>query len=68
MNEEIRNKRGRTKHNSTHTKVKGSERQGWNLIDTLNDLDKGPNYRYNHCLITKQNIIQNPKKQNFKQA
>ena len=39
MNEEIRNKGDKTKQNSTHTKVKGSERQGWNLIDTLNSLD-----------------------------
>ena len=39
MNEEIRNKRDKTKHNSTHTKVKGSERLGWNMTDTLNDLN-----------------------------
>ena len=39
MNEEIINKRDRTKHNSKHTKVKGGERQRWNLIDNLNDLD-----------------------------
>ena len=39
MNEEIKNKRDRTRHNSKHIKVKGGERQRWNLIDTLNDLE-----------------------------
>ena len=32
-------KRDRTKHTSKHTNVKGGERYGWNLIDTLNDLE-----------------------------